>query len=131
MLEIVHRGLITVALVVGLAGAAGAQELALPEPLGMDGDPAARRVLDGNTAFLHGDLKTAAGDYRAALARKPGFAIASFNLGLVEMHQGQRSRGLADMDRGITLATEHGMPSATVSRLRALRAAFSEERGAA
>jgi hypothetical protein len=128
---ILRRGLTAAVLWVGLSVAAAAQDMALPEPVGMDGDPGARGVLAGNAAFLHGDLTTAARDYRAALARKPDFAIASFNLGLVEVHQGQRSRGLADMDRGIALASEHGMSSAVISRLRALRAAFSEQRGAA
>jgi hypothetical protein len=131
MLENVRRGLLAAILVAGLAGAAAAQDMTLPVPIGMDGDPAARMVLDGNAAFLHGDLTAASGDYRAALARKPDFAIASFNLGLVEVHQGQRSRGIADMDRGIALASAHGMSHATISRLRALRAAFSGTRGAA
>jgi hypothetical protein len=70
----------------------------------MNGNPAAQMVLDGNNAFLHGDLHEAAKEYRAALIRVPDFAIAAFNLGLVEAHEGLRDHGLADMERGIALA---------------------------
>ena len=116
--------LAAVALCVAVASAAFAQNLTLPEPVGMQGDPAAATVLAGNTAFLHGDLHGAADDYRAALRRKPDFAVASFNLGLVEVHQGRRDAGLRDMNRGISLANAHGMSPGYVSRLRALRDAF-------
>ena len=113
-----------VAFCAAVAGAAFAQSLALPEPVGMEGDPAAATVLQGNAAFLHGDLRAAAGDYRKALRRKPDFAVATFNLGLVEEHQGRRDAGLRDMNRGISLAMQHGMGSRYVARLRALRDAF-------
>lgn len=114
-------------LCVALSAAGLAQDMQLPEPIGMDGDPAARIVLDGNAAFMQGDLQAADRDYRKALRRKPDFAVATFNLGLVELHEGQRPRGLADMDRGIALAREHNMSSAYVARLRALRAAFAAQ----
>lgn len=103
-----------------------AQAIALPEPVGMASDPGARLVLDGNAAFLHGDLGGAAADYRAALRGRPGFAVARFNLGLVEMHENSRVAGLRDMDRGIALAREGGMTRAYVGRLRALRMAFAQ-----
>ncbi|GAC1308090.1 MAG: hypothetical protein NVSMB21_12960 [Vulcanimicrobiaceae bacterium] len=103
---------------------AGAQSIALPEPVGMAGDAAARLVLDGNAAFLHGDLTTAARDYRQALRAKPDLAVARFNLGLVELHANAQRAGARDMDRGIALATAHGMSRAYVARLRALRAGF-------
>jgi hypothetical protein len=119
------------ALVFMLSGPAicGAQSpMQLPEPVGMDGDPAAQLVLAGNRAFLHGQLHTAHLDYRAALRRKPDFAVAAFNLGLVEVHEGQRTRGLGDMDRGISLADQHRMNPTFVAHLRALRAAFAAQR---
>ncbi|GAC1395921.1 MAG: hypothetical protein NVS3B17_12930 [Vulcanimicrobiaceae bacterium] len=97
----------------------------MPEPVGMAGDPSARLVLVGNDAFLHGDLASAARDYRAALAKKPDFAVATFNLGIVEVHVGRTAQGTRDMDRGIALATRHGMTTRYVAKLRALRAAFS------
>lgn len=106
------------------ATAVVAQNMALPEPVGMQGNPAAAIVLDGNAAFLHGDLRGAAADYREALRRKPDFAVATFNLGLVEAHQGHRDDALRDMDRGIALARQHGMGSTYVTRLRAMRDAF-------
>jgi hypothetical protein len=118
----------TAFLVVALQAGGAAQDLSLPQPVGMDGDPVARIVLDGNAAFVHGDLHAAADDYRAALGRKPNFAVARFNLGLVEMHTGQSTRGLRDMDRGIDLAAAHGMTAAFVARLRQLRRAFASER---
>ena len=102
-----------------------AQAMQLPVPVGMGGDPAAQIVLAGNAAFLRGDLAGAARSYRAALARKPDFAIATFNLGLVEMHRGQSANGMRDMDRGISLARRHAMSSRDIARLRALRAAFA------
>ncbi len=111
-----------------VAGPAGAQSMQLPEPVGMDGDPAARLVLSGNSAFLQGDLAAADADYRAALRRKPDFAVATFDLGLVEIHEGRRMPGLAHLDRGIALAREHGMATSYIARLRALRNAFSEQR---
>lgn len=101
-----------------------AQSIALPEPVGMTGDPGAQLVLDGNAAFLHGDLETAAHDYGAALRGRPDFAVARFNLGLVEVHANARTAGIRDMDRGIALAVAHRMSPAYVRRLRALRAAF-------
>ncbi len=106
---------------------AGAQDLSLPEPVGMTGDPAAAFVLDGNAAFLHGRLATAKRDYELALVHKRDFAVARFNLGLVEVHDGHRTLGLDDMSRGIALARRHGMSSAYVARLIALRSAFSAE----
>ncbi len=118
-------GLLPALLLALAATAASAQTMALPAPVGMDGDPAASIVLAGNAAFLHGDLAGAARSYRAALVRKPDFAIARFNLGLVEMHRGRTTNGLHDMDRGISLAQRHGMSSGDVARLRSLRAAFS------
>ena len=101
-----------------------AQAIELPEPVGMAGDARARLVLDGNAAFLQGDLTAAARDYRRALRAKPDFAVARFNLGLVEIHANAQAAGLRDMDRGIALATAHGMSRAYVARLRALRAGF-------
>lgn len=115
------------AFVAGLAATAFAQSMALPEPVGMDGDPAASDVLQGNAAFLHGDLRGAAASYRKALARKHDFAIATFNLGLVEMHTGNAAAGRSDMDRGIEIATQHGMSARDIGRLRELRAAFSPQ----
>ncbi len=115
------------ALAAVLAAPAAAQDLSLPEPVGMDGNPAARLVLDGNAAFVHGDLQRAAADYHAALARIPSFAIAMFNLGLVEIHEGNRGAGLADMDRGIALAGAHRMSARDIARLRSLRAAFAQQ----
>lgn len=115
------------ALAIGAPIVAVAQSIALPEPVGMaSGDPGARLVLDGNAAFLRGEIETAAADYRAALATRPDFAVARFNLGLVEMHENSRLSGLRDMDRGIALASAHGMGRAYVGRLRALRAAFAQ-----
>ncbi len=111
-----------------LASRAAADDLTLPAPVGMSGDPSAALVVAGNSAFLHGDLVTAARDYRSALARKPDFAIASFDLGLVEMHAGRPDLGRADMDRGIRLAQRHGMSTRVIARLRALRAAFAPNR---
>lgn len=117
-------------IVFGLASAiarpsgAAAQTIALPEPVGMRGQPSARLVLDGNAAFLQGDLATATADYRRALRAKPDLAVARFNLGLVELHANARAAGLRDMDRGIALAVAHGMSYAYVARLRALRAGF-------
>ncbi len=119
--------LFALALTTALAHSASAQSMDLPSPVGMAGDPAALMVANGNTAFLHGDLRGAAGYYRAALRRKNDFAIASFNLGLVEMHTGAKTRGIADMDRGIDLATQHGMSARDVGRLRALRSAFTTQ----
>ena len=116
-----------VAIVSGLPRAADAQDLSLPAPVGMAGDPAARLVLDGNAAFRNGDLPTAAADYRRALTRKPDFAVATFDLGLVEIHAGKRVAGLAHMDRGIALARAHGMSARDVGRLRSLRDAFSSQ----
>ena len=110
-----------------LCGFASAQDMELPAPVGMAGDPAALMVENGNAAFLHGDLHRAAALYREALQRKNDFAIATFNLGLVEMHTGATTRGVADMDRGIDLATRHGMSAHDVSRLRTLRRAFTTE----
>jgi hypothetical protein len=115
-----------VALWLALAGVTAAQTMDLPVPVGMDGDPAARSVIDGNAAFLNGDLRGAASLYRKALRRKHDFAIATFNLGLVEMHTGDATRGLRDMSRGIVLATQHGMSPADIARLRELRAAFED-----
>ena len=115
------------ALVASLGRFAAAQNMELPTPVGMDGDPAALMAENGNTAFLHGDLRGAAADYREALQRKSDFAIATFNLGLVEMHTGAEARGIADMDRGIDLATQHGMSARDVGRLRALRSAFTTQ----
>jgi hypothetical protein len=112
------------ALCLALGGFASAQTIDLPVPVGMDGDPAARSVTDGNAAFLNGDLRSAASLYRAALRRKHDFAIATFNLGLVEMHTGDAKRGLRDMDRGIALARRHGMSEPDIARLRSLRAGF-------
>lgn len=106
------------------AGPAPAQGISLPEPVGMAGDPSARLVLDGNAAFLGGDLATAAKDYRSALRAKPNFAVARFNLGLVEIHANAKDTGLHDMDRGIALAVKAGMSRTYVARLRALRAGF-------
>lgn len=103
---------------------AAAQAIALPEPVGMAGDPGARLVLDGNAAFLAGDLATAASDYRGALRLRPELAVARFNLGLVEVHGSARTAGIRDMDRGIALASAHRMSRAFVARLRALRSAF-------
>lgn len=108
-------------------GFASAQSMDLPTPVGMDGDPAALMVTHGNAAFLHGDLRGAATFYRQALQRKSDFAIATFNLGLVEMHTGDRTRGVADMNRGIALATRHGMSDSDVARLRELRSAFTTQ----
>lgn len=104
---------------------ASAENTGLPEPIGMAGDPSAKLVLAGNRAFLHGDLATAKRDYRAALAARPTLAVAEFNLGLVEAHEGAQKRGLADMDRGIALARKNGMAARYVAKLRALRAAFT------
>lgn len=104
---------------------ARAEDSGLPEPVGMAGDPSAALVLAGNRAFLHGDLVTATRDYRAALKGRPTLGVAEFNLGLVEMHGAGKSKGLADMDRGIVLAHENGMTARYVAKLRALRAAFS------
>jgi hypothetical protein len=119
--------LFSLALVAALGRFAAAQSMDLPTPVGMDGDPAARMVEDGNTAFLHGDLRGAAAYYHEALQRKSDFAIATFNLGLVEMHTGAEARGIADMDRGIDLATQHGMSPRDVGRLRTLRSAFTTQ----
>lgn len=126
-----HRAL-ALALIFGGAFAFGApasavgQSIALPEPIGMaSGDPGVRLVLDGNAAFLRGEVENAAADYRAALRTRPDFAVARFNLGLVEMHENSRLSGLRDMDRGIALASAHGMGRAYVGRLRALREAFA------
>lgn len=110
--------------VVGTSAAAVAQAISLPEPVGMAGQPSAKLVLDGNAAFLQGDLTTAARDYRGALREKPDFAVARFNLGLVEIHANAKTAGLHDMDRGIALAAKNGMSRAYVARLRALRAGF-------
>ena len=104
---------------------ADAENTGLPEPIGMAGDPSASLVLAGNHAFLHGDLTTAKRDYRAALKGRPALAVAEFNLGLVEAHEGAQKQGLADMDRGIALARENGMAARYVAKLRALRAAFT------
>ncbi len=119
--------LATLALVAALAGFATAADIELPTPVGMDGDPAARMVIDGNAAFLHGDLSGAAADYRRALGRKSDFAIATFNLGLVEMHTGNQAQGLRDMDRGIELAERHGMSGRDIARLRTLRSSFTSQ----
>jgi tetratricopeptide (TPR) repeat protein len=118
------RLILAATLIIALRAAAAAQE---PVPVGMDGNPVARIVLDGNAAFLRGDLHQAAIDYHRALERKPDFAVASFNLGLVEAHRGERARGLADMDRGIALAASHRMAVPFVNRLRALRRAFAAQ----
>jgi hypothetical protein len=124
----IARCLLALVIVIGATAHRGdAQMLALPEPVGMNGDPAARSVLAGNSAFESGDLTAAAGDYAAALRRKPDFAVATFNLGLVEIHQGKRAAGLAHMERGIGLATRNGMSPAYVRRLRALRDAFTTQ----
>lgn len=127
-MNIIARVVLAVAILLGaLTRAIDAQTLALPEPVGMNGDPAARLVLDGNAAFASDDLLAAAQDYSRALRRKPDFAVATFNLGLVELHQGKRAAGLAHMERGIGLATRNGMPPAYVRRLRALRDAFTAQ----
>ncbi len=121
---------VTLAILIASAGfvrAAVAQDLSLPEPVGMSGDPAATLVLDGNAAFLHGDLATAKRDYELAIVHKHDFAVARFNLGIVEAHGGHRTLGLSDMSQGIALARRHGMSSAYVARLVALRSAFSAE----
>ena len=104
---------------------ARAENTGLPEPVGMAGDLSANLVLAGNHAFLHGDLATAKRDYRAALEIHPAFAVAEFNLGLVEAHAGAQKQGLADMDRGIAFARKNGMAARYVTKLRALRAAFT------
>lgn len=117
--------LLVLALAAALTGFAGAQSIELPTPVGMNGDPAAQMVIDGNAAFLHGDLSGAAKEYRSALGRKNDFAIATFNLGLVEMHTGNGARGMRDMDRGIELAVRHGMSERDIARLRALRSSFN------
>ena len=117
----------SLALVAADGGFASAQSMELPVPVGMDGDPSARMVIDGNTAFLHGDLGGATKEYRRALGRKSDFAIATFNLGLVEMHTHAEAQGLRDMDRGIALATQHGMSERDVARLRALRSSFGTQ----
>ena len=104
---------------------ASAEDTGLPEAVGMAGAPSANLVLAGNRAFLHGDLTTAKRDYRAALKARPKLAAAEFNLGLVEIHEGAKAQGIADMDRGIALAHETGMAARFVAKLRALRAAFS------
>jgi hypothetical protein len=114
------------AIVAASAAPVAAQDISLPEPVGMDGQPAARMVLSGNTAFLHGDLADAERDYRAALVRIPDFAVAAFNLGMVQVHEGQRAAGLKNMDRGIRLAIAHGMSAPYVTRLRSLREAFAD-----
>jgi hypothetical protein len=119
--------LFALALVTTLGRFASAQSMDLPAPVGMAGDPAALLVENGNTAFLHGDLHGAAAYYREALERKSDFAIATFNLGLVEMHTGREARGVADMNRGIDLATQHGMSPRDVGRLRTLRSAFTTQ----
>lgn len=111
-------------IVAAAARPGGAQSISLPEPVGMAGQPTAKLVLDGNAAFLSGDLATAARDYRRALRAKPDFAVARFNLGLVEIHANAQTAGLHDMDRGIVLARQNGMSSAFVAKLRALRAGF-------
>ena len=113
------------ALLFSFAGRAGADGLALPEPAGAASDRSARLVRAGNDAFLHGDLETAARDYHAALRRKPASAIATFNLGLVEMHTGKNAAGAADMNRGIALANKSGMVAHDLAKLRALRATFT------
>lgn len=111
-----------------LAARASADDVSLPEPGGDASDPAVHLVLVGNDEFLHGDLANAARDYRAALRRAPGSPIATFNLGLVELHDGHKPAGVADLNRGIALAVKSGMPAKVLARLRALRAAFSTSR---
>ena len=123
----VRASLVTLTLVAALGGVAAAADIALPTPVGMNGDPAAQMVLDGNAAFLHGDLSGATKYYRAALGRKSDFAIATFNLGLVEMHTGSEAQGYRDMDRGIALAVRNGMSERDIARLRTLRSSFSTQ----
>ena len=91
----------------------------------MAGDRDAALVVAGNAAFRTGRFAVAAHDYARALAHKPDFAVARFNLGLLEAHTGAGAAGLRDMDRGISLAEAHGMSRAFTARLRALRAAFA------
>ena len=109
-------------------GFAFAEGPTLPEPAPAASDASAKLVLAGNAAFSNGDLRAASSDYRAALRRTPGSGIAVFNLGLVEMHEGRATSGTRDMDRGIALAKQNGASPRELSKLRALRAAFSHPR---
>jgi hypothetical protein len=107
------------------AGVAEGQTLGLPAPPSSDQSPVARVIRAGNAAFLNGDLPLADADYRAALKRAPASAIAAFDLGLVELHEGRRARGLADMDRGIASAVAQHLDPSRIDYLKRLRAAFT------
>jgi len=92
----------------------------LPVTVGMSG-PIPAIIVQGNAAYARGDLAAAKGAYEQAVALQSDVAVAVFNLGVVHLRRGDRTRGHAEMDRGFALAAAHGMGSSTLEQMRSIR----------